>query len=192
MEIERIARVAFETAKKRGGKLVSIDKANVLETSRLWRETMHRIGEEYPEVALSDMLVDNAAMQLVRCPSQFDVVVTSNMFGDILSDEASQITGSIGLLPSASLGDGTRGLYEPIHGSAPDIAGQDKANPIATILSAAMMLRYSFGLAAEADAIEAAVDRVLAAGLRTADILGTSNAKPLGCTAMTDAILAVL
>ena len=192
MEIERIARVAFETAKKRGGKLVSIDKANVLETSRLWRETMHRIGEEYPEVALSDMLVDNAAMQLVRCPSQFDVVVTSNMFGDILSDEASQITGSIGLLPSASLGDGTRGLYEPIHGSAPDIAGQDKANPIATILSAAMMLRYSFGLAAEADAIEAAVDRVLAAGLRTADILDTSNAEPLGCTAMTDAILAAL
>ena len=192
MEIERIARVAFETAKKRGGKLVSIDKANVLETSRLWRETMHRIGEEYPEVTLSDMLVDNAAMQLVRCPSQFDVVVTSNMFGDILSDEASQITGSIGLLPSASLGDGTRGLYEPIHGSAPDIAGQDKANPIATILSAAMMLRYSFGLAAEADAIEAAVDRVLAAGLRTADILDTSNAEPLGCTAMTDAILAAL
>ena len=171
---------------------MSIDKANVLETSRLWRETMHRIGEEYPEVALSDMLVDNAAMQIVRCPSQFDVVVTSNMFGDILSDEASQITGSIGLLPSASLGDGTRGLYEPIHGSAPDIAGQDKANPIATILSAAMMLRYSFGLAAEADAIEAAVDRVLAAGLRTADILGTSNAEPLGCTAMTDAILAAL
>ncbi|MBE5785718.1 MAG: 3-isopropylmalate dehydrogenase [Clostridiales bacterium] len=193
MEIERIARVAFETAKKRGGRLMSIDKANVLETSRLWREIMHRIGEEeYPEVVLSDMLVDNAAMQLVRCPSQFDVIVTSNMFGDILSDEASQITGSIGLLPSASLGDGKCGLYEPIHGSAPDIAGQDKANPIATILSAAMMLRYSFGLAKEADAIEAAVDSVLEAGLRTADIIGTSDKAPLGCTAMTDAILAAI
>ena len=192
MEIERIARVAFEAAKKRNGRLVSIDKANVLETSRLWRETVHRIAAEYPEVALSDMLVDNAAMQLVRCPSQFDVIVTSNMFGDILSDEASQITGSIGLLPSASLGDGTRGLYEPIHGSAPDIAGQDKANPIATILSAAMMLRYSFNLSAEADCMEAAVSQVLAAGLRTADILGTGRGAPLGCTAMTDAILAAI
>lgn len=192
MEIERIARVAFEAAKKRSGRLVSIDKANVLETSRLWRETMHRIAAEYPEVALSDMLVDNAAMQLVRCPSQFDVIVTSNMFGDILSDEASQITGSIGLLPSASLGDGARGLYEPIHGSAPDIAGQDKANPIATILSAAMMLRYSFNLSAEADCMEAAVSQVLAAGLRTADILGTGRGAPLGCTAMTDAILAAI
>lgn len=189
MEIERIARVAFEAAKKRNGRLVSIDKANVLETSRLWRETMHRIAAEYPEVALSDMLVDNAAMQLVRCPSQFDVIVTSNMFGDILSDEASQITGSIGLLPSASLGDGARGLYEPIHGSAPDIAGQDKANPIATILSAAMMLRYSFSLSAEADCIEDAVDRVLASGLRTADLIGAGKETPLGCTAMTDAIL---
>ena len=138
------------------------------------------------------MLVDNAAMQLVRCPSQFDVIVTSNLFGDILSDEASQITGSIGLLPSASLGDGTRGLYEPIHGSAPDIAGQDKANPIATILSAAMLLRYSFGLSAEANHIEAAVDRVLAQGLRTADILGKSAAAPLGCAAMAEAILAAI
>lgn len=192
MEIERIARVAFEAAKKRSGRLVSIDKANVLETSRLWRETVHRIAAEYPEVTLSDMLVDNAAMQLVRCPSQFDVIVTSNMFGDILSDEASQITGSIGLLPSASLGDGARGLYEPIHGSAPDIAGQDKANPIATILSAAMMLRYSFNLSAEADCMEAAVSQVLAAGLRTADILGTGRGAPLGCTAMTDAILAAI
>ncbi len=189
MEIERIARVAFEAAKKRSGRLVSIDKANVLETSRLWRETVHRIAAEYPEVTLSDMLVDNAAMQLVRCPSQFDVIVTSNMFGDILSDEASQITGSIGLLPSASLGDGARGLYEPIHGSAPDIAGQDKANPIATILSAAMMLRYSFSLSAEADCIEDAVDRVLASGLRTADLIGAGKETPLGCTAMTDAIL---
>ncbi|MBQ6691840.1 MAG: 3-isopropylmalate dehydrogenase, partial [Clostridia bacterium] len=192
MEIERIARVAFETAQKRGKKLMSIDKANVLETSRLWREIMHRMAEEYPDVELSDMLVDNAAMQLVRCPSQFDVIVTSNMFGDILSDEASQITGSIGLLPSASLGDGKCGLYEPIHGSAPDIAGQDKANPIATILSAAMMLRYSFGLAKEADAIEAAVDSVLKSGLRTADIIGSSDKAPLGCTAMTDAILAAI
>ena len=137
MEIERIARVAFETARKRRKRVISIDKANVLETSRLWRETVHRIAEEYPDVSCTDMLVDNAAMQLVRNPAQFDVVVTTNMFGDILSDEASQITGSIGLLPSASLGSTKRGLYEPIHGSAPDIAGQNKANPIATILSAA-------------------------------------------------------
>ena len=190
MEIERIARVAFETARKRRKNVISIDKANVLETSRLWRETVHRIAEEYPDVTCTDMLVDNAAMQLVRNPAQFDVVVTTNMFGDILSDEASQITGSIGLLPSASLGSTKRGLYEPIHGSAPDIAGQNKANPIATILSAAMMLRYSFDLGAEADAIEAAVDRVLNKGLRTAD-LGGGDAT-LGCTEMTDAILAEL
>ena len=187
MEIERIARVAFETARKRRKNVISIDKANVLETSRLWRETVHRIAEEYPDVTCTDMLVDNAAMQLVRNPAQFDVVVTTNMFGDILSDEASQITGSIGLLPSASLGSTKRGLYEPIHGSAPDIAGQNKANPIATILSAAMMLRYSFDLGTEADAIEAAVDRVLNQGLRTAD-LGGGEAS-LGCTEMTDAIL---
>ncbi len=187
MEIERIARVAFETARKRRKNVISIDKANVLETSRLWRETVHRIAEEYPDVTCTDMLVDNAAMQLVRNPAQFDVVVTTNMFGDILSDEASQITGSIGLLPSASLGSNKRGLYEPIHGSAPDIAGQNKANPIATILSAAMMLRYSFDLSKEADAIEAAVDKVLNQGLRTAD-LGGSEAS-LGCTEMTDAIL---
>ena len=190
MEIERIARVAFETARKRRKNVISIDKANVLETSRLWRETVHRIAEEYPDVSCTDMLVDNAAMQLVRNPAQFDVVVTTNMFGDILSDEASQITGSIGLLPSASLGSTKRGLYEPIHGSAPDIAGQNKANPIATILSAAMMLRYAFDLGAEADAIEAAVDRVLNKGLRTAD-LGGGEAS-LGCTEMTDAILAEL
>lgn len=190
MEIERIARVAFETARKRRKNVISIDKANVLETSRLWRETVHRIAAEYPDVTCTDMLVDNAAMQLVRNPAQFDVVVTTNMFGDILSDEASQITGSIGLLPSASLGSTKRGLYEPIHGSAPDIAGQNKANPIATILSAAMMLRYSFDLGAEADAIEAAVDRVLNKGLRTAD-LGGGEAS-LGCTEMTDAILAEL
>ncbi len=189
MEIERIARAAFDAARKRRGHVTSIDKANVLETSRLWRETVHRVAEEYPDVALSDMLVDNAAMQLVRRPSQFDVVVTSNMFGDILSDEASQITGSIGLLPSASLGATKRGLYEPIHGSAPDIAGQDRANPIATILSAAMMLRYSFDLAGEAGCIERAVDSALADGLRTADI-AAPGAESLGCRAMTDAILA--
>ena len=170
MEIERIAKVAFETARKRGKKVTSIDKANVLESSRLWRKIMHETAERYPDVEYSDMLVDNAAMQLVRNPAQFDVVVTSNMFGDILSDEASQITGSIGMLPSASLGESTRGLYEPIHGSAPDIAGQHKANPIATILSAAMMLLHSFGLAKESDAIVSAVDAVLNAGYRTADL----------------------
>ena len=189
MEIERIARAAFDAARKRRRNVISIDKANVLETSRLWRETVHRVAEEYPDVTLSDMLVDNAAMQLVREPSRFDVVVTSNMFGDILSDEASQITGSIGLLPSASLGSSKCGLYEPIHGSAPDIAGMNIANPIATILSAAMMLRYSFSLAAEADCIEAAVDAVLNDGMRTADIVGSSGATPLGCTEMTQAIL---
>ena len=190
MEIERIARAAFETARKRRKKLISIDKANVLETSRLWRETVHKIAAEYPDVELSDMLVDNAAMQLVRNPAQFDVVVTSNMFGDILSDEASQITGSIGLLPSASLGETKCGLYEPIHGSAPDIAGMNKANPLATILSAAMMLRYSFALAEEADCIESAVDAVLNDGCRTADIIGNSEAQPLSCTEMTQAVLA--
>jgi 3-isopropylmalate dehydrogenase len=171
-EIERIGRTAFESALKRRHKVTSIDKANVLESSRLWRETMHRLAAEYPGVEYSDMLVDNAAMQLIRNPAQFDVIVTSNMFGDILSDEASQLTGSIGMLPSASLGNGTRGLYEPIHGSAPDIAGKGIANPIATILSAAMMLRYSFGLAAEAGCIENAVEGTLNAGYLTADIGG--------------------
>ncbi|MCI8699455.1 MAG: 3-isopropylmalate dehydrogenase, partial [Oscillospiraceae bacterium] len=161
---------AFEMARLRRKKVSSVDKANVLETSRLWRSVMHRLAEEYSDVAYEDVLVDNCAMQLVRDPGQFDVVVTENMFGDILSDEASMITGSIGLLPSASMGDGAPALYEPIHGSAPDIAGQDKANPIATILSAAMMFRYSFQLAAEADAIEHAVDQALADGWRTADI----------------------
>lgn len=189
MEIERIARVAFETAMKRDKRVISVDKANVLESSRLWRETVHRIAEEYPEVTCTDMLVDNTAMQIVRNPAQFDVVVTSNMFGDILSDEASQITGSIGMLASASLGDTKRGLYEPIHGSAPDIAGQNKANPIATILSAAMMLRYSFDLAEEADCIEKAVDKVLENGYRTADLVGDSGATPLSCSEMTDKIL---
>ena len=169
-EIERIGRRAFELARLRRKKVASVDKANVLETSRLWRQVMHRLAEAYSDVEYEDVLVDNAAMQLVRDPSQFDVVVTENMFGDILSDEASMITGSIGLLPSASIGDTAPGLYEPIHGSAPDIAGQDKANPIATILSVAMMLRYSFHLADEANAVEQAVDAVLAEGYRTADI----------------------
>ena len=169
-EVERIGRRAFELARLRGKRLASVDKANVLETSRLWRQVMHKLAEEYSDVQYEDVLVDNAAMQLVRDPGQFDVVVTENMFGDILSDEASMITGSIGLLPSASIGDAAPGLYEPIHGSAPDIAGQDKANPIATILSVAMMFRYSFDLPAEAKAIETAVDAVLNEGWRTADI----------------------
>ena len=189
MEVERIARAAFDAARKRRKNVISIDKANVLETSRLWRETVHRIAAEYPDVTCTDMLVDNAAMQLVRRPSQFDVVVTSNMFGDILSDEASQITGSIGMLPSASLGATTRGLYEPIHGSAPDIAGQNKANPIATVLSAAMMLRYAFDMMDEADCIEAAVDKVLEDGIRTADIVGSSGIEPIGCKEMTEEII---
>ena len=169
-EVERIGRRAFELARLRGKRLASVDKANVLETSRLWRQVMHKLAEEYSDVQYEDVLVDNAAMQLVRDPGQFDVVVTENMFGDILSDEASMITGSIGLLPSASIGDAAPGLYEPIHGSAPDIAGQDKANPIATILSVAMMFRYSFNLPEEARAIEEAVDAVLNEGWRTADI----------------------
>ena len=188
MEIERIAHVAFAAAQKRRGKVISVDKANVLETSRLWRETVHRVAEQYPDVTVQDMLVDNAAMQLVRWPGQFDVIVTTNMFGDILSDEASQITGSIGLLPSASLGDGTRGLYEPIHGSAPDIAGTGRADPIAAILSGAMMLRYSFGLGSEAGYVEAAVDRALSDGCRTADIAGPGD-KALSCGQMVQAIL---
>ena len=191
-EIERIAHAAFKAARLRRKKVTSIDKANVLESSRLWRETVHKVAAEYPDVVCEDMLVDNAAMQLVKNPAQFDVIVTSNIFGDILSDEASQITGSIGLLPSASIGDSTRGLYEPIHGSAPDIAGTGKANPIATILSAAMMLRYAFALETEACAIEKAVDDVLAAGHRTGDILGASGATPLSCVEMTNKIIAAL
>lgn len=187
MEIERICKVAFETAMKRNKRLVSIDKANVLDSSRLWRKVVHEMAPQYPEVEVSDMLVDNAAMQLVRNPAQFDVIVTTNMFGDILSDEASQITGSIGMLPSASLGNSTRGLYEPIHGSAPDIAGKNIANPIATILSAAMMLLYSFGLSKESEAIVSAVNKVLEAGYRTADL---ANGSPsLSTTEITDKII---
>lgn len=191
-EIERIGKVAFEAAMKRSKRLCSVDKANVLESSRLWRKTMHELSEQYPEVEYRDMFVDNAAMQLVRDPRQFDVIVTSNMFGDILSDEASQITGSIGMLASASLGASKRGLYEPIHGSAPDIAGKNMANPIATILSGAMMLRYSFGLIKEAETIENAVDKVLDAGLRTADLMGSDKGEPLSCTEMTEAISKVI
>ena len=187
MEIERICKVAYEAAQKRNKRLISIDKANVLDSSRLWRKIVHEMEAQYPDVVCTDMLVDNAAMQLVRNPAQFDVIVTTNMFGDILSDEASQITGSIGMLPSASLGYTSRGLYEPIHGSAPDIAGKNIANPIATILSAAMMLLYSFNLKAESDAIVNAVDKVLEAGYRTADL--AHGAPSLSTTEITDKII---
>ncbi|MDD3347190.1 3-isopropylmalate dehydrogenase [Oscillibacter sp.] len=182
-EIRRVAHVAFQMAQKRRGRVTSVDKANVLDTSRLWRRVVGEVASEYPDVELLHMYVDNAAMQIVRDPSQFDVIVTENLFGDILSDEASQITGSIGMIPSSSMGEGKRGLYEPIHGSAPDIAGQDKANPIGTILAAAMMLRYSFDMAAEADAVEAAVDAVLKEGYRCGDIL-QSGGTLVGCCEM--------
>ncbi len=186
-EIERIGRVAFETAMKRGRKLASVDKANVLDTSRLWRKTMHRLSEEYPEVSYSDILVDNTAMQLIKNPTQFDVLVTENMFGDILSDEASMLTGSIGMMPSASLSSGTLGMYEPIHGSAPDIAGKNVANPLGTILSVAMMLRYSFDMPKEADAIESAVNKALDDGYRTGDIMQEGKTL-VSCTEMGDIV----
>jgi len=190
-EIERIARVGFEAARKRGKRLCSVDKANVLDTSILWRETVTRLGSEYPDVALSHMYVDNAAMQLVKNPKQFDVIVTGNMFGDILSDEASMLAGSIGMLPSASLDVNQKGLYEPIHGSAPDIAGQDKANPLAAILSLGMMFRYSLARADIAGRIEAAVRKVLQGGLRTGDIALPGEAV-VGTRAMGDAVIAAL
>ena len=185
-EIRRIGRIGFETARKRNHKLCSVEKSNVLDSSRLWKAVLHELAAEYPDVELSDMLVDNCAMQIVKDPSQFDVIVTENMFGDILSDEASMITGSIGMIPSSSLGDGTRGLYEPIHGSAPDIAGKDIANPIGTILAAAMMLRFSFDMPEEADCIENAVSKVLDSGYRTGDILpsGDHQCSLVGCREM--------
>jgi 3-isopropylmalate dehydrogenase len=190
-EIERIARVAFEAARKRRHKVTSVDKANVLETFQFWRDVVTEVHGAYPDVQLEHMYVDNAAMQLVRSPKSFDVIVTGNMFGDILSDEAAMLTGSIGMLPSASLNEENRGLYEPSHGSAPDIAGKGIANPLATILSAAMMLRFSLARPQAADRIEAAVKQVLAQGLRTADIAG-AGAQPVGTRAMGDAVVAAL
>lgn len=190
-EIIRIGRLAFETAMKRNKKLCSVDKANVLEVTELWREIMTDLSKEYPEVELSHMYVDNAAMQLIRAPKQFDVMVTGNMFGDILSDAAAMLTGSIGMLPSASLDVNSKGMYEPCHGSAPDIAGQGLANPLATILSAAMMLRYSLGLSASADRIEAAVSRVLDQGYRTADIY-TDGTEKVSTAQMGEAVLNAL
>ncbi|HEY9150535.1 MAG: 3-isopropylmalate dehydrogenase [Gammaproteobacteria bacterium] len=190
-EIERIGRSAFEIARKRGKRLCSVDKANVLEVTELWREVMIRVGKEYPDVELSHMYVDNAAMQLVKWPKQFDVMVTDNMFGDILSDAAAMLTGSIGMLPSASLDANGKGMYEPIHGSAPDIAGKGVANPLATILSVAMMLRYSLDAEAAAARIEAAVGRVLDQGLRTPDIMA-AGMQQVGTAAMGDAVVAAL
>jgi 3-isopropylmalate dehydrogenase len=190
-EIRRIGKVAFATARKRRGKVCSVDKINVLETTQLWRDVMNELAPEYPDVELTHMLVDNAAMQLVRAPKQFDVMVTGNMFGDILSDEASMLTGSIGMLPSASLNETGKGLYEPCHGSAPDIAGKGVANPLAAILSVAMMLRYTFALEDAALRIENAVRKVLKQGLRTSDILGPGTTK-VGTVEMGDAVLAAL
>ena len=192
-EIRRIGRLAFEAAQKRNGRLCSVDKANVLEVTMLWRETMEALSAEYPDVVLSHMYVDNAAMQLVREPKQFDVLVTGNLFGDILSDIAAMLTGSIGMLPSASLNADAKGLYEPVHGSAPDIAGTDSANPLATILSAAMLLRYSLNAPEAATAIEGAVASVLARGLRTADLIVDGNhAAAVGTRVMGDAVVAAL
>ena len=190
-EIERIARVGFELAAKRNGKLCSVDKANVLEVSQLWREKVSALAPEYPDVELSHMYVDNAAMQLVRAPKQFDVMVTGNMFGDILSDVAAMLTGSLGMLPSASLASGGTGLYEPVHGTAPDIAGQDLANPLATILSVGMMFRYSLDLPEAADRIDTAVAEVLQQGYRTADIV-SNGLNQVGCQAMGELVLAPL
>jgi 3-isopropylmalate dehydrogenase len=190
-EIERIAHVAFQAAQKRSKRVTSVDKNNVLETSQLWKDVMVEIGTQYPDVALDHMLVDNAAMQLVKAPKRFDVVVTGNLFGDILSDEASMLTGSIGMLPSASLNDRKQGLYEPSHGSAPDIAGKGVANPLATILSAAMMLRFSLNQEAAAERIEAAVQRVLAQGLRTPDIW-SEGTRRVGTVEMGDAVVRAL
>ena len=190
-EIRRIGKVAFEAARKRGKKLCSVDKMNVLETTQLWRDVMIELSADYPDVELTHMLVDNAAMQLVRAPKQFDVMVTGNMFGDILSDEASMLTGSIGMLPSASLNAEGKGMYEPSHGSAPDIAGKNLANPLATMLSAAMMLRYSFNLEAQAARIENAVKKVLAAGYRTGDIYEPGTRR-VGTKEMGDAVIAAL
>ena len=191
-EIERIARLAFEAARGRRRRLCSVDKANILATSQLWRETVTRLGKEYPDVELSHLYVDNCAMQLLRDPAQFDVIVTENTFGDILSDEASMLVGSLGMLPSACLGDGTSpAFYEPIHGSAPDIAGQGKANPLAAILTAAMLLRHSFGCEQEAHAIEAAVTRALAGGARTADLM-RAGGRLVGTAEMGDLVAANL
>ncbi|WP_347485485.1 3-isopropylmalate dehydrogenase [Vandammella animalimorsus] len=190
-EVERIAHVAFQAARKRGKKVLSVDKANVLETFQFWRDVMSEVGQQYPDVQLEHMYVDNAAMQLVKAPKNIDVLVTGNMFGDILSDEAAMLTGSIGMLPSASLNEKNQGLYEPSHGSAPDIAGKGIANPLATILSAAMMLRYSLNQPEAAERIEAAVKKVLASGLRTADIY-SEGTKKVGTAEMGDAVRAAL
>jgi 3-isopropylmalate dehydrogenase len=191
-EIERISRVGFEAAGERRGKLTSVDKANVLETSRLWRETVTRLAPEYEEIQLDHLLVDNAAMQLVSRPAEFDVLVTENLFGDILSDEAAMLTGSLGMLPSASLGESGPGLYEPVHGSAPDIAGTGRANPLATLLSVALMLRYGLGMHGEADRLERAVEAALAEGLRTADLAGGEGTREVGTDEMTEAVIARL
>ncbi|VTU38316.1 3-isopropylmalate dehydrogenase [Variovorax sp. RA8] len=190
-EVERIAHVAFRTARARRRKLCSVDKANVLEVMQLWREVVTRVGAEYPDVELTHLFVDAAAMQLMRAPKQFDVIVTGNIFGDILSDAAAMLTGSIGMLPSASMAAGTKGLYEPVHGTAPDIAGKDLANPLAAILSMAMMLRYSFGLAEHADRVEAAVRKVLAEGLRTGDIF-QPGMRRVGTREMGEAVVAAV